>query len=171
MFAYSKGELNLRLSLSYNLLFDYYCTNPSLSKSLHEMFVIIQKRENMNICLDRNTLVLMIDKRSPKRTTMQKVEKKIQAFKSWVLFLFVLGLYVSSRKSSHENKSHTHNDFHLNLILHKNIFAWKVIIYFTNCIIIFDIKNIFSIVNYVINYRMSTLQNRYRCSYLSKRYN
>jgi len=34
----------------------------------------------VNICLDRNTLVLIIDKRSPKRETMQKAEKKIQAF-------------------------------------------------------------------------------------------
>jgi len=52
----------------------------SLSKSLQEMFVIIKKGENVNICLDRNTLVLMMDKRSPRRTTMQKAEKKIQAF-------------------------------------------------------------------------------------------
>jgi len=29
-----------------------------------------------------NTLVLMMDKGSPKRATMQKAEKKIQAFKS-----------------------------------------------------------------------------------------
>lgn len=77
------------------------------------MFVIIKKGENENICLDRNTLVLMIDKRSPRRTKMQKVEKNIQAFKPWILFLFVLGLFVSSRKSSHENKSHTHDDFHI----------------------------------------------------------
>jgi len=47
-----------------------------------------------------NTLVLMIDKRSPKRTKMQKAEKKNQVFKSWILFLFILGRYVSSRKSS-----------------------------------------------------------------------
>ena len=99
------------------------------------------KTHIVNICLDRNTLVLMIDKRSPRRTKMQKAEKKIQAFKSWILFL--LGLYVSSRKSSHENKSHTHNDFSYKVILHENIFAWKVIIYFWNCIIDFDIKNIF----------------------------
>jgi len=51
---------------------------------------------------------LMMDKRSPRRTTMQKAEKKIQAFKSLILFSFVLGPFVSSRKSSHENKSHTH---------------------------------------------------------------
>ena len=70
-----------------------------------------------------NTLVLMIDKRSPRRTKMQKAEKKIQAFKSWILFLFLLGLYVSSRKSSHENKSHTHNDFSYKVILHESIFA------------------------------------------------
>jgi hypothetical protein len=113
LFAYSEGELNLRLSLSYILLLIIIDITLSLSKSLQEMFVIIKKGENVNICLDRNTLVLMIDKTSPRRTKMQKAEKKIQAFKSWILFLFVLELYVSSRKSSHENKSHTHNDFHL----------------------------------------------------------
>ncbi|RHN65571.1 hypothetical protein MtrunA17_Chr3g0081321 [Medicago truncatula] len=42
------------------------------------MFVIIKKGENVNICLDRNTLVLMIDKRSPRRATMQKAEKKFK---------------------------------------------------------------------------------------------
>jgi hypothetical protein len=44
----------------------------------------------VNICLDRNTLVLMIDKRSPRRATMQKAEKRIQAFKSWILFLLFI---------------------------------------------------------------------------------
>jgi hypothetical protein len=62
----------------------------SLSKSLQEMFVIIKKGENVNICLDRNTLVLMIDKRSPRKATMQKAEKRIQAFKSWILFFLFI---------------------------------------------------------------------------------
>jgi len=33
---------------------------------------------SVNTCLDRNTLVLMIDKRSSKRTTMQKAKKKFK---------------------------------------------------------------------------------------------
>jgi hypothetical protein len=38
------------------------------------MFVIIKKGENVNICLDRNIVVLMIDIRS----LMQKAEKRIK---------------------------------------------------------------------------------------------
>jgi len=38
--------------------------------------------------------------------------------------------------------NHTHNNFHINVILHKNIFAWKVIIDFLNCINSFDLKYI-----------------------------
>jgi hypothetical protein len=33
---------------------------------------------NVNICLDRNIVVLMIDKRSPRMTMMQKAEKRIK---------------------------------------------------------------------------------------------
>jgi len=39
----------------------------------------------VNICLDRNILVLMIDKRCPRIITMQKAEKKIQTIESWAL--------------------------------------------------------------------------------------
>jgi hypothetical protein len=42
------------------------------------MFVIIKKGENVNICLDMNIVVLMIDKRSPRMTMMQKAEKRIK---------------------------------------------------------------------------------------------
>jgi hypothetical protein len=37
-----------------------------------------QEKQLVNICLDRNTLILMIDKRSPRRATMQKAEKKFK---------------------------------------------------------------------------------------------
>jgi len=40
----------------------------------------------------QDILVLIIDKRNPRRTTMQKAEKKIQALKFWIYFLSVLGL-------------------------------------------------------------------------------
>jgi len=43
--------------------------------------VLVQFRF-VNICFDKNTLILMIDKRSPSRINMQNAEKKILAFKS-----------------------------------------------------------------------------------------
>ena len=50
-------------------------------------------------------------------------EKNIQAFKSWVLYFIILGLYCKWLKNSHENKSHTHNVFYLKWFCMKNIFA------------------------------------------------
>jgi len=62
----------------------------------------------------------MIDKRSPKKTTKQKAEKKFKllSLESWI-FIICIRTFCTMLKSSHENKSYTHNDFYLNVILHK----------------------------------------------------
>jgi hypothetical protein len=78
MFAYSEEEQNPRLSLSYILLLDYYCTNPFIEQITPRDVCHHQKGGDVNICLDRITIVLMIDKRNHRRTKMQKAEKKIR---------------------------------------------------------------------------------------------
>lgn len=80
----------------------------------------------------QETLVLMIDKRSPTRATMQKAEKKIQVSSLEFWLLFLLGHFCNWLKGSHENNSHTHNNFLIQWFHMKISFVWKDIIFNEN---------------------------------------